>query len=410
MTIFKLPDLGEGLPDAEIVEWHVKVGDQVEQDQKLVSMETAKAVVEIPSPFSGRIVKLYGNKGDIIKTASPLIEFEKKGAELEKVSENHTSEKSDAATVAGKLEVGNIVIKESESGLFTNQSANQSNSSVKPTVSVKATPAVRALATQLNVDINQVKSTGHNNIITSQDVERAAKQHVEPAANQNVQRAANQDMGHLANSSDMFEPLKGTRRIMAKVMEASHASVVPVSVFEDAKLIHWSEDQDVSVRLIQAIIAAHKKEPALNAWYNASFGRRVFPELNLGLAVDTEDGLFVPVIKNAESLNSQQLRQRIDNIKAQVTERSIPPEDLKGATITLSNFGKFSGRYSTPVVVPPMVAILGVGKLRQDVIAYQNSTQIVSVLPLSLTFDHRAVTGGEATRFLKALIDSLESK
>lgn len=370
MTIFKLPDLGEGLPDAEIVNWHVKEGDHVHLDQTLVSMETAKAVVEVPSPFAGQIKKLYGVIGDVIKTGSPLIEFESDQSE-KKASET-------GATVAGKIEVGNTILNESPTGI---QSTTKGNT-------LKATPMVRALAQKLNVDLANVQATGPNNTITQQDVENYA---------------------HALQSVGPLELLKGTRRFMSQAMSQSHVQVVPVTVMEDAKLFQWQNKQDLTVRLIQAVVKAVKIEPALNAWFDGKAqGRRLIPHVNIGIAVDTQEGLFVPVLREAEKQDTETLRKEIDRLKKQVQDRSILPQDLQGASITLSNFGKFTGRYANPIVVPPMVAILGAGKIREEPVVINQEIKISKILPLALTFDHRAVTGGEASRFLGAIIEALE--
>lgn len=400
MTIFKLPDLGEGLPDAEISEWHVKVGDHVDLDQSLVSMETAKAVVEVPSPFSGQIKKLYGEKGDIIKTGLPLVEYERENVsettQRDETQTNHAhsdldthSNRDSAATVAGKLEVGTTILKESPIGIVSRS----------PSPTIKATPAIRALAQRLNVNLGSITPTGPHGTFTTQDVERAAQSSLSSLQH-------NQKDFDVVGS---LEPLKGVRRAMAQAMIQSHAQIVPVTVMDDAKLPGWNEKQDITVRLIQAICDAAKKEPALNAWFDTQgMGRYLAKHVNLGIAVDTPEGLFVPVIHQAESQDATALRQKIDALKKQVSDRSIRSEDLRGATFTLSNFGKFAGRYANPLIVPPTVAILGVGSLREEVVAIKGQATVCPVLPLALTFDHRAVTGGEATRFLGAVIEALE--
>lgn len=396
MTIFKLPDLGEGLPDAEISAWHIKVGDHVTVDQNIVSMETAKAIVEVPSPFTGKIKKLYGNVGDVIQTGKPLVEFESdeatasagsekksesKGTENKEETAARTSEpdsRENAATVAGKLQVGNTILKESPTGISIQRTSS----------GLKATPAIRALAQRLNVDLTQVHPTGPNGSISSQDVEKAAE--------------------HLSRAGGL-ELLKGVRRIMSQVMSKSHSEVVPVTVVEDAKLYQWKEKQDITVRIIQAIVAAVKKEPALNVWFDGKAqGRRLVQNVNIGLATDTEDGLFVPVIREVETKDANTLRQEVDKFKKSVGDRSVSPEDFLGGTIILTNFGKFAGRYASPIIVPPMVAALAVGRLREEIIAIDGQPKVSFILPLSLSFDHRAVTGGEATRFLGAVIEALE--
>lgn len=367
MKIFNLPDLGEGLPDAEINEWLVKEGDEVKVDQPIVSMETAKAVVEVPSPNTGKITKLHGKVGDIIKTGSPLVEFE--GDE----------EVEDRGTVVGNIESTGTTIEEST----TVAAATSRGGSA-----IKATPAVRALARKLNVDLAIVTPSSAKGVITAADVERVSQML--------------QEVGEL-------EPLRGARRTMAHAMTKSHAEVAAVTIFDDADIDAWTAGTDITIRIIQALISACQQEPALNAWYDVQAnGRRLHQSVNLGIATDTGEELFVPVIKQAEEQSPEQLRETINRFKEQARSREISADDLRGASITLSNFGTFAGRYATPAIVPPMVAILGVGKIREEVVAHQGQAVVHRIVPLSLTFDHRAVTGGEATRFLGHLIEALQ--
>ena len=160
---------------------------------------------------------------------------------------------------------------------------------------------------------------------------------------------------------------------------------------------------------MRAIAAACVAEPALNAWYDSTQqGRRLHQKIDLGIAVDTEDGLFVPVLRDVGRRSSEDLRQGLDRMRADIKARKIPPEELRGATITLSNFGMLAGRYAAPVVVPPQVAILSTGRVTPRVIAQSGAPTVHRLMPLSLTFDHRVVTGGEAARFLAAVISDLE--
>jgi pyruvate dehydrogenase E2 component (dihydrolipoamide acetyltransferase) len=206
-----------------------------------------------------------------------------------------------------------------------------------------------------------------------------------------------------------FEPLRGVRRSMLNSMVQSHQEVVPVSIFDEADVACWGEKEDITVRLIRAIQDACQKEPALNAWFDTEHSaRKCFDELNLGLAMDNDEGLFVPVIHQVAKHSDQALRQIIDQYKVEVRDRRVPAENLKGATLTLSNFGKFAGRFASPIIVPPMVAILAVGRLYSGVVNENGQPAVHRLLPLSLSFDHRAVTGGEATRFLGAVIASLQ--
>ena len=364
MRQFDLPDLGEGLEEAEIVAWHVNEGDRVVADQPLVSVETDKAVVEVPSPWSGRIARLFGVKGDIVKVGAPLVAFAE-GAE------------QDAGTVVGVLDRDE-----------TKLPAAAAPAEPAPARAIQVLPAVRVLARKLDVDLNLVQASGPGGTMTRADVERAAKSLAEAGP---------------------AEALRGMRRAMAQRMAAAHAEVAQASVFDEADIDDWRKDEDVTIRLVRAIAAAGKAEPSLNAWYNAQAGeRRLIERIDLGIAVDTEGGLIVPVLRNVGARAARDLRAGLDRMRADVAARSIPPEELRGATITLSNFGMIGGRFANLVVVPPQVAIVGAGRIDKRVLARGDQATIRRVLPLSLTFDHRVVTGGEAARFLVALKSDLE--
>jgi pyruvate dehydrogenase E2 component (dihydrolipoamide acetyltransferase) len=366
MRQFLLPDLGEGLEEAEIVAWHVTEGDHVVADQPLVSVETDKAVVEVPSPVSGRIARLFGAKGDLVKVGAPLVEFAE-GPE------------ADTGTVVGDLRPA----QPSE-----RRAPQAPPGETAPTRPVQALPAIRALARKLDVDLNLVHASGPGGTITRADVERAAKSLTEAGPP---------------------EPLRGMRRAMAQRMTAAHAQVVPANVTEEADIGAWAPGEDATIRLVRAIAAACKAEPSLNAWYNAAAAeRRLVQRIDIGIAVDTEGGLIVPVLRNVAERDARDLRAGLDRMRADAAARSIPPDELRGATITLSNFGMIGGRFANLVVVPPQVAIVGAGRIGQRVMVHEGQPAVRAVLPLSLTFDHRVVTGGEAARFLVALKLDLE--
>ncbi|USR38590.1 2-oxo acid dehydrogenase subunit E2 [Ectopseudomonas hydrolytica] len=365
MKYFKLPDLGEGLQEAEIVEWHVKAGDTVKADQLLVSVETAKAIVDIPAPYDGVLVKTFGKEGDILHVGEPLAAYEGE---------------ADAGTVVGRLEGGG----EAGADNFFVGAAPSTREHLAP----RATPAVRQLARQLGVDLAAVQGSGADGLITRADVEGASQGERERFGG---------------------EKLRGVRRSMALNMSRAHAEVVPVVIVGDADLHRWREARDPLVRIAQAIAVACEAEPVLNSWFdgkNLSIKRHA--QLDLGIAVDTPDGLFVPVLRNVGARSAEDLKEGVARLRADVRARSIPPQEMMGATLTLSNFGTLFGRYANPVVVPPQVAIIGAGGIRDEPVAVDGQVVVHPILPLSLTFDHRAVTGGEAARFLKALVEALQ--
>ena len=362
MRQFMLPDLGEGLEEAEIVTWHVNEGDHVVTDQPLVSVETDKAVVEVPSPYSGRIARVFGAKGDLLKVGTPLVEFAE-GTE------------QDTGTVVGQLDTGE-----------KQAAAAKTPAELAPGRIRQVLPAVRALAHKLDVDLNAIQPTGPDDTITRADVERAAKSLAEAGP---------------------AEALRGMRRAMALRMAAAHAEVVAATVTDDADIDGWRNGEDASIRLIRAIATACKAEPALNAWYGAG-ARRLVKRIDIGIAIDTEGGLIVPVMRNVGERDARDLRAGLDRLRADAVARAIPPEELRGATITLSNFGMIGGRFASLVVVPPQVAIVGAGRISEMVVAHKGQPSVRRVLPLSLTFDHRVVTGGEAARFIVTLKSDLE--
>ena len=463
---FHLPDLGEGLPDATIVEWFVKVGDTVRLDENLVSMETAKAVVEVPSPVSGKVLKLAGAAGDVVITGAMLAEFEidpslPQRAEGQDTGHHHgggghgvgsqdpaPDDRVVASDEGGAIEdSGEPAPKAAASGERADSGtvvgAMQSSDAVHTEQAVavggvRAMPAVRAQARKLKVDITRVRGTGTDGTVTMADVKRAAAEgsaamgagSAAPAARAPAAAApqaapaparATADRTALSASgrpmrtqppsvtaSGQPEQLKGVRRNMARVMADAHSKVVPTTLVDDADLHAWVGKQDITARLIRAICAAAKAVPALNAWFDGdSLTRTMHPHVDIGIAVDTDDGLFVPALRNADVLDAAGVRAGIQRLRAQVEDRSIPASELSGYTISLSNFGMFAGRYATPVVVPPCVAIVGAGKLSQDVVAVIGGIEVHRRMPISLTFDHRAATGGEAARFLKAILDDL---
>jgi pyruvate dehydrogenase E2 component (dihydrolipoamide acetyltransferase) len=191
-------------------------------------------------------------------------------------------------------------------------------------------------------------------------------------------------------------------------MTLAQSEVAAATVIDDADIEAWLPGADVTVRLVRALVAGCHVEPGLNAWFESrTLGRRVLKKIDVGIAVDLPDGLFVTVLRDATNRDAADLRRGLDRMRTDLVARRIPPEEMRGNTITLSNFGMIGGKYAAPIVIPPTVAILGAGRISQQVVAVSGVPAVHRVLPLSLTFDHRVVTGGEAARFLAAAIDDL---
>jgi 2-oxoisovalerate dehydrogenase E2 component (dihydrolipoyl transacylase) len=376
MSTFNLPDLGEGLAEAEILEWHVKVGDQVRVDQPMVSLETAKAVVEVPAPFSGVVAALRGAPGDIVPTGAPLIDF-------------------DSVTVVGSMPAP---VEEHLVEHVQGAAARTSNGGLPAnTQRTRAVPAARALAKQLGLDIAALSGSGRGGLVTVEDVLAGAP------SNLARPHAPHKPAGGSA------QPLRGARRAMAHSMTLSRDQVSGSTVCDDADIHGWTQRGDYMQRLMRAMVAAWRIEPALNAWYDAaSLSRTLLDHVDLAVAVDTPGGLIVPVVRHIEKKTAAELRAALTEQKDAAHSRRTTPEDLRDFTLMLSNFGTLAGRYGIPLVVPPAVAILGAGKVREDAVVVAGSVQAHRRMPLSLSFDHRCITGGEACRFLAALIADLE--
>ena len=373
MTGFVLPDIGEGLQEAEIVTWHVGVGDHVVADQPLVSVETDKAVVEIPSPQSGHIAALHGEPGDVIDVGEVLVDFV-------------DGDTDDAGAIVGSLP---------DDEHPTPAPPPPANVSNEHRQRGRATPAVRALASALAVDVGELIPSGPHGTVTRADVEAAA-----------ARRAADFD----DSNSGTIEPLRGVRRAMDANMTRAHAQVVPATVTDEADVADWPAGTDPTVRLLRAVASACEQQPALNTSYlGRETGRRLNVSVDVGIAIDAPEGLFVPVLRDVAHRDAADLRSGVDAMRADIAARTVPPEHLRDATITLSNFGTMGGRHAALVVVPPQVAIVGAGRAREAAVVHDGQIAIRRLLPLSLTFDHRVVMGGEATRFMNALKHDLEA-
>jgi 2-oxoisovalerate dehydrogenase E2 component (dihydrolipoyl transacylase) len=435
MTTFNLPDLGEGLAEAEIVRWHVNVGDEVTVDQPMLAVETAKAIVEVPAPYSGIVKTLHGQPGDVIATGAPLVEFDltqaaapahrpatsatipASAAQTAAISAPHSGAASDSGTVVGSMPTSDHeLIETAHAG-----GSSAANGAIKIPADerLRAAPAARALAKKLGIDLTGMRGSGRAGVIVVEDVIARSGAGVAqptaapgPFAGSKPGAAFRPRPARLPDTSAPFtggEKLRGLRRAMAQSMGLARDNVAKCTLFDDADLNLWRKDEDFTTRLLRAIGAGCKAEPALNAWFDGpSQTRRLLTQVDVGMAVDTTDGLIVPVIRDVGNRTAAELREEIDRLKRTARDRTVTPDDLRDVSFMLSNFGMIAGRYATPVVVPPTVAILGSGRLSRDVVAVNGVIEAHLRMPLSLTFDHRCVTGGEAARFLAAVLRDLE--
>ena len=414
---FILPDLGEGVHEAELIKWCVAVGDTVSEHQTLAEMETDKALVEVPSPWSGVIESLNASAGDIVLVGSKLVNY--KIGSSTKTSESVT----DAAPPDTGCVVGAV-----DDSMSVPASFQRSDEPTEQTSSQKsvATPAVRRIAKEHNVDINNVLGTGRGGRVTASDIEA----HKAPTKTQGAPAPVLEQTpaAPLATRVSVPQegiseriPFRGIRRKIAEAMMHSIRTTAHFQVMDEADVTQIDKKRKAISELIgrklsilpfvmKAVTRCLKKHPALNATVD-DFVEEILlhSTIHLGCAVDTENGLMVPVIKDADTLSPVQLADETSRLAKACRDRSIAREELSGGTFTISNVGSYGGMYSTPIINYPEVGILGVGRTKEQVLTKDGTFYAGKILPLSLSCDHRVVDGAEAARFLSSLIELLEN-
>jgi pyruvate dehydrogenase E2 component (dihydrolipoamide acetyltransferase) len=404
---FRFPDVGEGIHEGEIVRWLVKEGDSVRPDQPLVEVETDKAVVEIPAPRAGTILRVAVGAGEKIQVGEVLVVIGEAG-------ERKASAAPASVSVVGSLDMATTELPPSPE--VAQQAARTASSAPPPRV--LAIPSVRKLARDLGVDLTQVTPTGPHGRIRREDVLHAAGQRpVLPAPP--VAPATPAGLERDQHGPVEYEPLSALRRTIAQAMVTAATTAVPVTTTDEAdvtELVTLRErsnaaaaEHNVHVTLLpflmKAVVAALRQHPRLNASLDEAHNRLALKRYyHLGIATDTSEGLIVPVVKDVDQKSLVTLATDLARLTDLARTRRIPLTDVRGGTFTISNYGAIGGIFATPMLHVPEVAILGVGKLLQKPVVHGGAVVIRAILPLSLTFDHRALDGAEAQRFLNELI------
>ena len=413
---FILPDLGEGVHEAELIKWRVSVGETVQEHQTLAEMETDKALVEVPSPWTGVIASLNGNEGDIIIVGSILVNYAVSGETL--VSDSDTP--PDTGCVVGAVD-DSMSVPASFARKPTPEIERQ------PNEKASATPAVRKIAREMNVDINAVTPTGRGGRVTASDVEAHTEQSqhapVTPAREPTPTETTPLATRVSVPQEGVLEriPFRGIRRKIAEAMMHSLKTTAHFQVIDEADVSQLDRKRKAISELIgrklsllpfvmTAVTKSLKKHPVMNATVDDFVDEiLIHSNVNLGCAVDTENGLMVPVIKGAETLSPVQLSDETARLAKACRDRSIEREELSGGTFTISNVGSYGGMYSTPIINYPEVGILGIGRSKERVLTKDGAFYAGLVLPLSLSCDHRVVDGAEGARFLRTVCDLLEN-
>ena len=394
---FRFPDVGEGIAQGEIVRWLVAQGDRVRADQPLVEVETDKAVVEIPAPRAGTILRLPVAAGETIQVGEILAVIGEADG-----SEASVAPPPEAASVVGRLDAKTM-------DLPPEPVAAQPEDDAIADRRVLAIPSVRKLARDLGVDLSRVTPSGPHGRIRREDVLRTAPQNAEPAQSADTQRDT--------HGAIELQPLTALRRTIAKAMVEAATTAVPITTIDEvdiSELLDWrargnAAAADVRLTLLpfimKAVVAALKQHPTLNASLAEDQQHLILKRYyHLGIATDTPEGLIVPVVKDVDRKSLLALATEVHQLAELANTRRIPLADLRGGTFTISNYGAVGGIFATPMLHLPQVSILGVGRFMQKPVAYEEAIALRTILPLSLTFDHRVLDGAAAQRFLNAVM------
>jgi len=432
---FLLPDLGEGLAEAELISWKVKAGDAVKESQTLAEMQTDKALVEVPSPWAGTVSEICGKAGDIIKVGAVLVRYgaTKAAAAPAPVAAAAASGNGNAcmssqiAAGAAAGDQGTVVGTMSGTLTVSERFARRSPETIEVVREGKAlaTPAVRGLARKFGVDIQKVPGTGRGGRVTASDVASFADGGTASAAAATAfapKAAAIAPGSVYIDQNDVAQrvPFRGVRRKIAEALSRSVQTAVHFTVVDEAdvtaleaKRKEYSkvvgEKLSMLPFIMTAICRGLKKHPSLNAVVDDAKGEIILKSaVNLGCAVDTDAGLMVPVIRNAGAMAPVQLAQSVRALAAKCKDRTIAREESLGGTFTISNVGSYGGMFATPVINYPEVAILAAGRAKERVCVKDGKFYAGLVLPLSLSCDHRVVDGAEGARFLNTVVKLLE--
>jgi pyruvate dehydrogenase E2 component (dihydrolipoamide acetyltransferase) len=405
---FKFPDIGEGLTEGEIVRWLVKEGDEIKEGQPLVEVETDKALAEIPSPKTGVILKILAKEKEIVKVGQVIVIFGEKG-------EAYTAPppRPRSVGVVGELE------EAPEEVPVVATKVEPARPSLVGEHAL-ATPAIRALAKELGVDINKVQGTGPEGRVLEKDVRQFAGGKEKPV--EEVKKPVKVKKYDLYGYVERI-PLRGVRRSIAKAMVKSKYTAPHVTAMDEADVTAlWkirekekkaAEKKGIKLTIlpfiIKAVIAGLSEHPYLNASLDDENEEIILKKyFNIGVATDTNEGLMVPVVKNAKDKSILQIADELTKLVEKARNRTIDLADLKGGTFTISNYGALGGIYATPIINYPEVAILGVGKIKDTPVVRNGKLVVRKILSLALSFDHRVVDGGEGARFLNTVIARLE--
>jgi pyruvate dehydrogenase E2 component (dihydrolipoamide acetyltransferase) len=411
MYDFKFADIGEGIHEGVILKWEYKLGDIIEEGETLVVIETDKVNAEIPSPVTGKITKIGPPIGEVIKVGETLaiIADEEDTEEPQKETPEpivEGEEKKKGSSVVGSIEIGSEVIGNSQE--------NNTKTHVQTTKKL-ATPVARKLAKDLQIDITSVKGTGENGRVLKEDIYNLAKLSEQtPHELKQPQQVAT--LPSYSSERTTRQKISKLRKTIAKNMTLSKSTIPHTTVMDEiivsdlVNLRHSSKElagqKEVKLTympfIIKALTLSLKEHKIFNSSFDQETEEIIFKNyMNIGIAVDTKNGLIVPNIKDANHMGIFELASQIQLLKEKAINTKITLDDLKDGTISVTNYGVFDSTFGVPVIKFPEVAIIGIGKIMQKPVVIDNEIVIRDILPLSLSIDHRVIDGGDAGRFLQ---------
>jgi pyruvate dehydrogenase E2 component (dihydrolipoamide acetyltransferase) len=422
---FKLPDIGEGIHEGEIVKWFVKAGDQIEEDDVLAEVQNDKSVVEIPSPVSGTVEEVLVDEGTVAVVGDTIVKIDAPDAE------EMTFKGSDSDESASQSSESSDDSK--EEAATESKSASTQEEDVDDNKRVKAMPSVRKYARENGVNIKAVSATGKNGRITKEDID--AHLNGGQAASESTEAQGTEESASAAQSAptategefpETTEKIPAMRKAIAKAMVNSKHTAPHVTLMDEIDVQdlwdHRKKFKEIAAEqgtkltflpyVVKALVSALKKYPALNTSFNEEAGEIVHKHYwNIGIAADTDRGLLVPVVKNADRKSIFQISDEINELAVKARDGKLTSDEMKGATCTISNIGSAGGQWFTPVINHPEVAILGIGRIAQKPIVKDGEIVAAPVLSLSLSFDHRQIdgaTGQNAMNHIKRLLNNPE--
>jgi len=432
---FRLPDIGEGIHEGEIVKWFVKAGDTIEEDDVLAEVQNDKSVVEIPSPVSGTVEEVLVDEGTVAVVGDVIVKIDAPDAEEMQFKGSHSD---DSSSKQEEKQEEASAEEESTSSSQTQQASTASNqeAEVDENKTVKAMPSVRKYARENGVNIKAVTGTGKNGRITKEDVDAYLNGgSTDSASNESAAASStgNEETSTSASQSvpegdfpETTEKIPAMRKAIAKAMVNSKHTAPHVTLMDEIDVQelwdHRKKFKEIAAEqgtkltflpyVVKALVSALKKYPALNTSFNEEAGEVVHKHYwNIGIAADTDKGLLVPVVKHADRKSIFEISDEINELAVKARDGKLTSDEMKGATCTISNIGSAGGQWFTPVINHPEVAILGIGRIAQKPIVKDGEIIAAPVLALSLSFDHRQIdgaTGQNAMNHIKRLLNNPE--